>query len=636
MSGIAGIWNRGGAQPVAAGALDAMLAAMASRARDGRGSMPCGEAGLANAWLNASGEREPGLARAAGRAVVITADARLDNRRELLAALGEGETDRSDAVLILRSYMRWGKACTDRLVGDFAFVIWDGDRRELFAARDHFGVKPFYYFVDDRRFVFASEIGPVLLGGRLPRVADEGWIATFLANLQDDMERTPYSGVRALPAGHRLLLMPAVLNIERYWQPTPRRGRPEGDAAEEFRSIFRRSVADRMRGGRVGAMLSGGLDSSSIVCVADALLASTGGDPLHTYSLIFPRDSGMDESRYIDAVRRRIRCVPRLLKIEQERPFASAAEILDEQEGPYLSPGLATTRRLYRAAAEDDRRILLNGHGGDEIVSHAFPWLNELALNGRWFRLWREVRGVARLHDTGSVTTYMAILSAFGPTARLARLGRRLSRFRTRATGSQDQTPAWRRIIDHSLLARTDLVKRHRAATRERRSHLADERRHHLWQVSSGQVGHAFQILDKAAAAAGVEARYPFWDKELVEFCLSLPSEEKLQGGWSRLVLRRAMDGILPSEVQWRTDKVDFRNNLVSGMLSNHAGLLERTFNADADLIAPYVDVMAARLALARVRENPVSVPLEDILDVWRATWLSQWLMRLEGAKVAA
>lgn len=607
-----------------------MLAVMSARARDGQRALIDGDAGLAISWLNATAENVPPLEQVRDGTVSIVADCRLDNRHALLAALREPEDGQSDALLIVQAYLRWGTDCVERLTGDFAFAIRDAGNRTIFCARDHVGVKPFYYLAGRERFVFASDIKGIFAAGGVERRVDDGWVAAFLAGLSDDYQATPYADIRSLPAGHIMVVSAETQRMERYWRAEAGCRAPRRDSADEFRHLFQQSVARRMRGASVGAMLSGGLDSSSIACVAAQVGRKEGAEPLHTYSLVFPNSPGMDETGFIDAVVDSTGCVSRRLTVGDERPFAQAEEILDEQEGLFAAPGLSTTRRLYAAARADGRRVLLDGHGGDEVVSHAFVRLNELAHKRRWLELWMEVRGVSRLYGTNSIATYVELLSSFGPTLPLSRTRQRLARLRHRALGRADRGPSWRRMLNSDLLQRTELMQRYQIAARERQSTLTDEPRFHRWQVSSGLVAHAFQVLDKAAATAGIEPRYPFWDKDLLEFCLSLHPSEKLSNGWSRLVLRKAMQDILPPRIQWRTDKIDFRENLVGGMLRNHEPLLDRTFGADADRVAPYVDIPEMRAAYRRLQENPASVPMDDVLHVWRTTWLSQWLKQLE------
>jgi asparagine synthase (glutamine-hydrolysing) len=160
----------------------------------------------------------------------------------------------------------------------------------------------------------------------------------------------------------------------------------------------------------------------------------------------------------------------------------------------------------------------------------------------------------------------------------------------------------------------------------------ASEALTHRWLLSNGLVPHAFEVLDKAAANFGVEPRYPFWDKPLVEFCLSLPGEEKLQNGFGRHVLRRAMQDILPPTVQWRRDKIDFTANLVKGMLGNHRELLDRLLISDSERIAPYVNLPEVNAVYERMLRQPEQATLPDVQHVWRAVSLSLWLRQVQGS----
>ena len=269
MSGVAGIVHVDNGRPATADDIQQMLSRMRHRARDGSSWWTDGSVALGHAWLDTTGEDGPGPLTMAGGKLAITADCRLDNRDELLARLGLRDRSIADAVLIMRAYLKWGEACPTYLQGDFAFAIWDGERQALFCARDHFGVKPFYYHSTGGRFAFASEIGPILALDGVGRRLSEHQIAGFLAGLPDDPQATPYAEIFRLPARHGMTVAGRQVVLRRYWQIEPSQRPARGDAAEEFGHLFAQSVENRMRGTpAVGAMLSGGLDSSSIACVA--------------------------------------------------------------------------------------------------------------------------------------------------------------------------------------------------------------------------------------------------------------------------------------------------------------------------------------------------------------------------------
>lgn len=627
MSGIAGIFPANA--PTTAALIDRMVAAMKHRARDGSATWSSGAAHLGHCWLNTAAETTGGpLVRFAGRYVVV-ADCRLDNRDELLARLGMRDREASDAEIILYAYLRWERACAERLEGDFAFAIWDGDRREFHCARDHFGVKPFYYHLGPSGFAFASEMKSLLATG-VAATLDQDHVAGMLAGMPDDSAATVYSQVRRLPAGHCLSTDGRTLAVRQYYriEPRPNAG---PDAIEQFRHLFTEAVRVRMRGTQaLGTMLSGGLDSSSIACVARDLRAVGSQKALPSYSMVFERGSSMDERPYIDAVLAQGGFAANFIPLVEHAPFREFETILDEQESTFLAPGLSATRQLLSAARNDGVRVLLDGHGGDEVVSHGYGRLHELAAEGRWLALWRELRGVARVHATSATQTYLGLFTIYGPVARLERARRRLVSRLSRQTAD----PLG--LVNPDLARKTNLAERAHRFARMPGVALSSEMLSHRWKLTSGLISHAFEVLDKSAAHFGIEQRYPFWDKRLAEFCLSLPAEAKLNDGWTRYVLREAMGGILPPAVQWRHSKVNFGPNLTGGMVRNHRALLERTFGADSESIAPFVNIGAARAACERLLRDPDNAPFDEVQAVWRAASLSMWLGLLRRQGVMA
>ncbi|UCI26265.1 lasso peptide isopeptide bond-forming cyclase [Mesorhizobium sp. B2-8-5] len=634
MSGVAGIVLSDNDRPAGAGDIQQMLSRMRHRARDGNSWWTEGSVALGHAWLDTTGEDGPGPLTMAGGKLAITADCRLDNRDELLARLGMRDRSIADAVLIMRAYLKWGEACPTYLQGDFAFAIWDGERQALFCARDHFGVKPFYYHSTGRRFAFASEIGPILALDGIGRRLSEHQISGFLAGLPDDPQATPYAEIFRLPARHGMTVAGHQVVLRRYWQIEPSQRPPRSDAAEEFRHLFAQSVENRMRGTpAVGAMLSGGLDSSSIACVAGLRAAAQRNPRLKTFSLVFDKGSSMDEKPFIDAVLDGNPLDATLIAVSNYAPFAEFERILEEQEGTFLAPGLSLTRDLYRTAGAKGVKVLLDGHGGDEVVSQGHGHLHELANAGRWLELWRELHSAANTYGEGMLSLYFKFLTIYGPAWRIARM-RSMAR---RLVGKVRQRPAsapraWAGLVNPDLARRTDLAERFHRSGYMSAAVSASEALTHRWLLSTGLVPHAFEVLDKAAANFGVEPRYPFWDKPLVEFCLALPGEEKLKDGFGRHVLRRAMQGVLPPAVQWRRDKIDFTANLVRGMLGNHRELLDKLLISDSEWIAPYVNLPEVNAVYERMLRQPEQATLPDVQHVWRSVSLSLWLRQIQGS----
>ncbi|MBZ9821131.1 lasso peptide isopeptide bond-forming cyclase [Mesorhizobium sp. CA4] len=635
MSGVAGIVFSDNGRPAGAGDIQEMLSRMRHRARDGSSWWTEGSVALGHAWLDTTGEDGPGPLTMAGGKLAITADCRLDNRDELLARLGLRERSMADAMLIMRAYLKWGETCPTYLQGDFVFAIWDGERQTLFCARDHFGVKPFYYHSTGRRFAFASEIGPILTLDGVGRRLSEHQISGFLAGLPDDPQATPYAEIFRLPARHSMTVADRQVVLRRYWQIQPSQRPPRPDAAEEFRHLFAQSVENRMRGTpAVGAMLSGGLDSSSIACVAGLRAAAKRNPKLKTFSLVFDKGSSMDEKPFIDAVLDDNPLDATLIAVSNYAPFAEFERILEEQEGTFLAPGLSLTRDLYRTAGAKGVKVLLDGHGGDEVVSQGHGYLHELANAGRWLELWRELHSAANTYGEGMFSLYFKFLTIYGPAWRIARMRSMARRVvgKARRRPAQAARAAWTGLVNPELARRTDLAERFHRSGYMPVSVTASEALTHRWLLSSGLVPHAFEVLDKAAANFGVEPRYPFWDKPLVEFCLALPGEDKLKDGFGRHVLRRAMQGVLPPAVQWRRDKIDFTANLVKGMLGNHRELLDRLLISDSERIAPYVNLPEVNAVYERLLSQPEQATLPDVQHVWRSVSLSLWLRQIQGS----
>jgi len=400
-------------------------------------------------------ERQPLVSASAD--LVLTADARLDNRDELCSLL-PAPCGFTDAELILAAYERWAERCPEHLLGDFAFAIWDARRQIVFCARDHFGVKPFYYHHrPGRLFALASEIKGLLALPDVPRRLNETRVADYLVPLLEDKVITFYEDIVRLPPAHRMMVTREAVRIERYWALDPEREihlKSDAEYAAAFREIFTEAVRCRLRSAfPVGSMLSGGLDSSSIVCVARKLLAEEGRGPLHTFSAVFDEVPEADERPYINAVVARNRVAPHIVRGDQLSPLDDLDRMLAMQDEPFYAPNLFLHWGLYQAACAAAVRVILDGLDGDTTVSHGIGYLRELAGSGHWLRLAREVWGLSRQLDVSARRILLAkVIKPLLPGAV------RLSR--TRA-GSD-------RVVAPDLARRVGLSDRVRAFDRDR------------------------------------------------------------------------------------------------------------------------------------------------------------------------
>lgn len=563
MSGIAGFIHTDGRQ-ARSEAIEAMLQSLRHRGPDGLDSWVNGSVALGHAALHTTPEslqeHQP-LEDESGH-LVLTFDGRLDNRAELRAAVqARGETlrDSSDAELALKVSICLGDDAPGRMVGDFAFALWDARRRRLFCARDALGQRPFVFGFDGRTFRFASELCGILCDREVPRTPNEDMVAEALAFGVRSRSATLYQGLERLPAAHYLVLEAGRVQIRKYWDidlEAELRLDTDEAYAERFQEVFTEAVRCRMRSHRpLAAYLSGGLDSSAVVSVAAKLLEQgAGGAPgLATYSMVFP-GLACDESEYSRSVVRHWRLNNYALPpagFEHEYYAEGARRYLDLPD--FANEVMADA--LKALAAEHGSRVLLSGMGGDDWLNGSHFRYADYLSGGQALRLMRQLNSDLRASGVSSALTRL-LKFGFYPyvPGSVKALGRKW-RGKHLETG----------LLHPELFARTrhalsdsPPVSRNKSATHVRKS-LYDW----LW---SGELVHPLEVDERASAWSGLELRAPFHDRRLVEFAFSLPDEQRWREGCHKWILRDAMQGILPESVRTRTSKSDFSHLYVDDL----------------------------------------------------------------------
>lgn len=636
MSAITCIYHRDG-QPASRDALGRMLGSLAHRGPDGLAAWCAGAVGLGQALLHttpeASAEVLP-LFGAEGN-LILAADMRLDNRERLirLLDLGGPAAEIGDGAIVLAAYQRWGERCPEQLEGDFSFVIWDARQRQLFCARDHFGVRSFYYFLSAQLFACATEIKALLQLAELPRQLNEVRLGQLMTGQLDDLQATFYRQILRLPPAHTLTISADNVRLRRYWELQAgaelRLGSDE-EYAEAFRAHFVEAVRRRVRGGvAAGAALSGGLDSSSIACTAQMLRTVEGGSAIHTFSAIFPGLPGevlgrIDERHFVDAAVAQYRFKPHMLRADELSPLGELERMHEHLDEFVLAPNLYLHWAMFGAARREGLRVFLDGHDGDTVVSHGFEHLPTLLLRGRLGELRREARGLRRNSflrwPARQIAWELGVLPLVPPL--LARGWASLG------GGAVADGPAGIIPIDRAFARRIGLTDQEMTDDSAGGWSPHNPRQTHARAISSPLMSYVFEIEDRAAGAWGIEPRYPFFDKALVELCTALPSGQKLKGGWTRSVLRRALEGILPREIQWRTGKADLGPNFDQGLCGADRALVERVL-ANPERIAPYVDLPALKANAARYLKDPFNPEFaETSVGVYGAVHLALWLQR--------
>lgn len=577
---------------------------------------------LGHAWLNSTGD-PAGPWQLSGGGPLVTGDLCLSNAAQLCPP---GQVV-CDGVAVLAAYARWGLDLLHHLEGAFAFVLWDPAQRRLLAARDRFGIKPLYLRHLPDAIMLCSEPQPLAQAwGPLPS-ANAEWIADFLAGYDTSDHMTADTGIEKLPPGHLLLAERGQTVTRRWWSLHDQPALHNPDA--NFADLLGAACKDGVRGGRTGAMLSGGLDSSAVSLLAQR--HSPG--PLTTLSLRYAPQSGLDEGPFIDAVRQAGRFDAVDIEADADVILGQLETVLAEQQHPFAGLGLGATRLLYRRAASVGLKAVLDGHGGDEVVCQGFDHLDELAAQGRVLALARISRQLGQFVQSPWMPFALGPLAQSGPRPWGGIARRVLCRM-----GPVASQPHWRGLVSPDLAAQTNLVARVQAAEAAKsdaRLGGSRARAQHLDLACGPGTATAFEVLDRAAARAGIEPRYPFYDRRLLEWCIAQPSGAKLARGRPRALLRDGMAGILPEAIRLRPDKTNFLPNIWLGLVNDPSGQVLRFANAPPDRLSPYVNMDALREAAQTLLNARTPGEIQPILWLWRAIWLDLWLAERERRRAA-
>lgn len=561
--------------------------------------------------------------------LVITADARIDNRKDLAPKLGIEDNEYvSDSYFIVKAYEKWGEKCPEELLGDFTFVIWDKNKEQLFCARDHMGVKPFYYYLSKDSFFFASEIKALFTIPEIPLEINELKIAIHLMIIPTDKLYSFYNNIFSLSSSHLLKITNKEYKIKQYWKLDPNL-KTIFDSDEEyvnaFREIFKESVNCRLRSAfPIGFELSGGLDSSSVVCVARDILnrKDQSSNNIHTFSLIFDEFPQVDERYYINKIVETGGIEPNFMLGDRVSPLEQVDTILWYQDQPFQTPNMSLHWRNFSSMEKNERRVILGGNGGDQVVSRGNYYLHDLANSHQWKNFFNELRCYSKRTQKSlfSILLYRFVFEF---------LPRNLKTFLAKISfipifNSQDTTL----ILNKNLIERLggrDHLKELAGISKENKKSQNRARKHHYYLLNDASHQYVLEIQDRIASGFSIEVRHPFFDKRLVEFCYSIPNEMKFRLGWDRYILRMAMENILPPEVQWRPLKKYFTPILKRNLLLLEKNNLEKNLFNENYKIKEYVDLDFLKQIFEKNELNQGNYSA----TLWHVLILSLWLNKI-------
>jgi len=476
--------------------------------------------------------------------------------RAFLQNMGYHFSTRSDTEVILAAYDFWKEKCLQQFDGMFAFAIWDEKEERLFAARDRFGEKPFYYYEDGGHFIFASEMKALWSIG-IEKSIDNKMLLNYitLGHVQNciDKEQTFFEDIYSLPPAHYLIFEPAskqLSKITRYWSinKETKIDISAADAIEKFTALFTGSVTGRLRSDvPVGSSLSGGLDSSAIVFMIDQLQNSdeTKAAKLQTFSAVFPAFEN-DESKYIQSLVSNF-------NIANHQTTASAADLVNNfeklcyhQEEPFPSSGIFAQYKVFELAKQQGIKVLLDGQGADEVLA-GYPkyihWYLQEVLSRNKLGATQVERNAFRKNNQPFRWDVKNIFAAFLPSHAAMQL----------------EKNEYHKTIRHPDIS-PDFLKLSAGRDWEGIHKPIVTKLNDILHFNTTEMGleELLRFADRNSMAHGREVRLPFLNHQLVEFVFSLPSQLKMHEGWTKFLLRKAMDKKLPDDIVWRKLKVGF------------------------------------------------------------------------------
>jgi asparagine synthase (glutamine-hydrolysing) len=532
--------------------------------------------------------------------------------REELRRLGHSFRSEGDTEVVLEAYKEWGGECVQRFIGMWAFAIIDRRARTILLSRDRFGIKPLYYARTGEALYFASEIKALLAVPALQVEPNEEVVRRFLLDGRVDYsERTFFRGITRLPPAHNLLVRldaDLVIDPRRYWWYPPQDGQvSEPEAAAELRGLLEDSVRLHARSDvPVGTCLSGGLDSSSIVCLAEQLRA--GGEvPRYTHSAFgyVPQDEAFSERRHMQSVVDRTGARLFLVDPPVERFVEELLGIVRQQDEPFGSTSIAAQWFVFETARREGMKVMLDGQGADEVLGgyeHYFTVIGSNLLRERkllsYARFSREHKALLGRPPLPFLHAGWSVL----PQRARQSLSRRLPM----------PLPAEARIMSTEMRER---VRRDSRPSPPRSLHQLLRT-----QTEAISLPSLLRFEDRNSMAHSIEARVPFLDHRVVEFAFRLRPEMKIKGVETKHILREAMRGTLPEDIRARKDKLGFRaephaawtiaERHLDSLVANRTDYEERWFDPEA--------VAAVLNGSDRSTENEVRA--------WRAINVKLWL----------
>ncbi len=475
-------------------------------------------------------------------------------REQLIKEKNFSFESETDTEVILAAFAAWGEKCVNYFNGMWSFAIFDRNNQKMFCSRDRYGVKPFYYSMVDDYFVFGSEIKEILKISKGLIKANQKNLEAFLVNgLLDTNNETMFEGIFQLEGGCNLWLDNKTLNykIERWHHIEKIKSNSFGKKknCEIFRKKLFLAIRLRLRSDvPIGSCLSGGLDSSAIVCIANSILKEE-KDNVEQYTITSCfTDEKYDEQKYADAVTEKTGTISYKIYPDIDKFFKEIDKIVWHMDEPFISMSMFAQWNIFREAKRKGLKVMLDGQGADEQLAGYTSFYNalfyDLLKKGKVKRLFREIKGFKRIRaESEKMSTVERVFSLI---ARFMIPGSLLYKIRLRYNDKKTELPFAKRMYFNDVIMS--------------KNKLCDGKNQQRFVYGNMYTGMRalLHYEDRDSMAHSIEARVPFLDADLSEFIYSIPLEEKIEDGKTKDILREALKDVLPESIYRRYSKLGF------------------------------------------------------------------------------
>jgi len=506
----------------------------------------------------------------------------LYNRTELQHryTLPTSSKPHNDINIVAAAFHHSGTTEFSKFDGDFALSIWDEQTRQLTLARDRFGARCLYYTIlPDGVFAFATHL-KTLRNIIAPLLSyDEERIALHLLDLVNDKEKTFYAQIKRLLPGHAMSVTAQKNQQTPYWAfsniPPSSTIKSDLEYAEEFRSLFLRSVAKRVpTESNYCISLSGGLDSSSVSCAAAYLNHSSGVTPPSTYSMLYSSPCQSDERSYIQAVVDKH-------NLSANYCEANDVDLLDELDTavdvlcePYDNPYFSLGWHFWKRIKQSNFDVVLDGIDGDVTVSYHFGYLTELAQRGRLLSLLRECVGISRNFYHDEVSPFSIFWK------------RGIRPLFPESDFQYENRP----ILNHDFQQQVGASTLLENIINQERAHYSSVDRH-IFDITHPVMAQSLEQTNALAGHFGLEHRHPYMDKDLIDYCIQLPRPQKINDGWTRPIMRRALQAELPRSIFYRGGKWNPSTYFINRLRKESWPQVEQMLLDNQSLLGTFIDL---------------------------------------------